>query len=108
LFGETGACQTQEPVGASEREIGFLDEVSLFDHGLDDISSLGLFPEQETGPEIGPEDFRDDLGEDLSKDEGGSSGQTEESPVKFAQTSEIRKRYKIVARRTRMPRTRPP
>ena len=29
LFGETGACQTQEPVGASEREIGSLDEVFL-------------------------------------------------------------------------------
>ena len=61
LFGETGACQTQEPVGTSEREIRCLDEVFLFDHGLDDISSLGLFPEQETGPEV----FRDDLGEDL-------------------------------------------
>jgi len=77
LFREMGACQTQEPVGASEREIGSLDEVFLFHHGLDDISSLGLFPEQETGPETGPEVFRDDLGEDLSKDEGGSSGQME-------------------------------
>jgi len=122
LIGESDVCQKsrekQKPFGESGSKIGAKDELFLSEHGLGDIDSFGLFPEQETGAETGPEMFdavfRDDLGEDLSTEEGGSSGQLEESPVEteqatpVPQTGEKLKRYKIVARRTKIPRTRPP
>ena len=49
LFDESNVCQrseeTQESVGASGREIGATDEFFLFEHGLGDINSFGLFLE---------------------------------------------------------------
>jgi len=97
LIGESDVCQRsgekQQPFGESGSEIEAKDELFLSEHGLGDIDSFGLFPEQETGPEIGPEMFdtvfRDDLDKDLSTEEGGSSGQLEESPVETEQATPV-------------------
>ena len=73
LMGESDVCQRsgekQKPFGETGSEIRAKDELLLSEHGLGDIDSFGLFPEQETGAETGAETgpemfdavFRDDL-----------------------------------------------
>jgi len=134
LFGESDTClksqEKQEPIKESSDEIGAKVEFFLPKHDLGNICltglySFGLFPEQETGAETGSETFdsvfKDDLGDDVkdeledkSNETGGSGGRIEVSPAEtdqvtsVQQTGEKRKRYKVVARRSRMPRSRTP
>ena len=125
-FEEGDACLRSEKIGDLIEDLGAKDKVFLPEFSLDDIwetesCSFGLFPEPETGAETGPETFdsvfEDDLGDELrddSDDTGGSGEKLElslaeiEKPTPVPQTGEKRKRYKMVARRTRTPRTRTP
>ena len=125
-FEEGDACPRSEKIGDLIKDLGAKDKVFLPEFSSDDIwkiesCSFGLFLEPKTGAETGPETFdpvfEDDLGDELrddSDDTGGSGEKLElslaeiEKPTPVPQTGEKRKRYKMVARRTRTPRTRIP
>jgi len=134
MFGESDAClksrKGKEPIRESSEVIGDKDEVILPRDDLGELCftkpyTFGLFSEQETGAETGPEAFdsvfTDDLGdamkddsEDKSTESEGSGGRKEvslaetEQATSVQQTGEKRKRCKVVARRSRMPRSRTP
>ena len=84
----------------------------------EEVESVSVLKDAaETGPETFDPVFEDDLGDELrddSDDTGGSGEKLElslaeiEKPTPVPQTGEKRKRYKMVARRTRTPRTRTP
>ena len=133
-FRKSSAClksgEEQEPIREASEDIGAKDKFFLptNDSGhicLTKSHSFGLFPKQETGAETASETFdlvfKDDLGddvkddsEDTSNETRGNGGRMEVSPAEteqatpVQQTGEKRKRYKIVARRSRMPRLRTP
>jgi len=134
MVGEFDAClksgREQEPIQESSEEIGGKDEFFLPRDDLGELCltepyTFGQFPEQGTGAETGTETFdsvfKDDLGdtmkddsEDKSTELGGSGGRKEvssaetEQATPVQQTDEKRKRYKVVAMRSRMLRSRTP
>ena len=125
-FGEGDACLRSGKIGESIKDLrakdkGFLPKIGSDDIWVTESYSFGLFPEQETGAETGPEAFDsvfiDDLGDELMEDSdeiGGSGERVETSLAEIVQTTPVpqtgekRKRYKMVARRSRTPRTRTP
>ena len=95
------------PSGAQDKIL----EPSAELYGEFEPCSFGLFPE--TAPETRDESLNAVWVEDLHPDETSEEGQEKNSlpeselPTSAVQTGEKRKRIKIVARRSRTPRTRP-